>query len=196
MCSSPFVTKVLVWSSPSRGQATHHGQHPLTPACACMRVHACVCMSVRVYICILIHEKGFYREITGILLFFVSESRPAHHSGWTRVGWSHLGWEDTVKGESPAPRPRQERQGEGEAPRGTWRAAEAQASSADLKPSWIPVQVWQAAFLLSKQQTKTFISESIWSLRLSHQKQLFSFNWKSRQFILFKAVLLALLPDF
>lgn len=79
------------------------------------RVHARMCPSVHVYICILIHEKGFYREIMGILLFNISESRPAHHSGWTWVGWSHLGWENTVKGESPAPRPHQERQGRGEA---------------------------------------------------------------------------------
>lgn len=49
MCSSPFVTKVLVWSSPSRGQATHHGQHPLTPACACMRVHECACIYMHSY---------------------------------------------------------------------------------------------------------------------------------------------------
>ena len=49
MCSSPFVTKVLVWSSPSQGQATHHGQHPLTPVCACMRVHECACKYMHSY---------------------------------------------------------------------------------------------------------------------------------------------------
>lgn len=49
MCSSPFVTQVSVWSSPSLGQATHHGQHPLTPACACTRVHECACIYMHSY---------------------------------------------------------------------------------------------------------------------------------------------------
>ena len=181
MCGSPFVIKVLVWGSP---WAKPHIMGNI-PWLLCVRAR--VCMSVCVCIYIYMHSYSWERFLQGnhrdfAVLRFRKPACPSQQMNTSRL--QPPGMREHCQGRKPTPSPPQERQGGGEAPSlpGGWGHMEGDRSPGQL--CWSETEPDSSSsltgcfLLLSKQQTQTFISERIWSLHPSHQKQLFSSNWK------------------